>query len=116
LLLLPPTFIRWIVDQPESIISLDPIHDNFHALVGHTVQELLRRELTLNLDNLTSVINEEIVSALDEVLGHSPEWKTTPLADDLKTIVARTSNRVFMGKDLCKSIPSCAQDCSYSSI
>jgi hypothetical protein len=109
LLILPPTFIRWIVDQPESVISLDPIHDEFHVFVGgdltgdHSVQELLRRELTLNLDNLTSVINEEIVCALDDVLGHSSEWKTTPLAEDLKTIVARTSNRVFVGKDLCKS-------------
>jgi hypothetical protein len=108
LLLLPPTFIRWIVDQPESTISLDPIHDDFHVFVGgdltgdHTVQELLRRELTLNLNNLTSVINEEIVCALDDILGHSPEWKSISLADDLKTIVARTSNRVFVGKDLCK--------------
>ncbi|RDW69667.1 putative cytochrome P450 monooxygenase [Coleophoma cylindrospora] len=109
LLLLPPTFIRWIVDQPESIISLDPIHDDFHAFLGdgligdHTVQELLRRELTLNLDKLTPEINEEIVAALDDVLGNSPEWKTTSLADDLKTIIARTSNRVFMGKDLCRN-------------
>ncbi|EPE34337.1 Cytochrome P450 [Glarea lozoyensis ATCC 20868] len=109
LLLLPQTFVRWIVDQPESIISLDPIHDDFHVFVGgdltgdHTVQELLRRELTLNLDKLISVINDEIVCALDDVLGNSPEWKSTSLADDLKTIVARTSNRVFVGKDLCRN-------------
>ncbi|RDL32352.1 Cytochrome P450 [Venustampulla echinocandica] len=109
LLLLPPKFIRWIVDQPESTISLDPIHDEFHVFVGgdltgdHTVQELLRRELTLNLEILTPVINEEIVCALDDVLGTSPEWKTTSLADDLKTIIARTSNRVFVGKELCRN-------------
>ncbi|KAJ5519612.1 hypothetical protein N7463_000065 [Penicillium fimorum] len=86
-IILPPKYIRWIIDQPESVLSMDPIHNEFHAfvqdgLVGdHSVQEVLRKELTQNLGRMTADINDEIVSALDAIWGNSPEWKMIPLKD-----------------------------------
>ncbi|RAH82408.1 cytochrome P450 [Aspergillus japonicus CBS 114.51] len=108
-IILPPKYIRWIIDQPESVLSMDPIHDEFHAfvqdgLVGdHSVQEVLRKELTHNLGRLTADINDEIVDALQAVWGDSPEWRTIPLKDSTRTIIARITNRLFVGKELCRN-------------
>ncbi|KAJ5810971.1 hypothetical protein N7447_010487 [Penicillium robsamsonii] len=108
-IILPPKYIRWIIDQPESVLSMDPIHNEFHAfvqdgLVGdHSVQEVLRKELTQNLGRMTADINDEIVSALDAIWGNSPEWKMIPLKDSTRTIVARITNRLFVGKDKCRN-------------
>ncbi|KAJ5618090.1 cytochrome P450 [Penicillium hordei] len=108
-IILPPKYIRWIIDQPESVLSMDPIHNEFHAfvqdgLVGdHTVQEVLRKELTQNLGRMTADINDEIVDALNAIWGNSPEWKMIPLKDSTRTIVARITNRLFVGKEICRN-------------
>ncbi|KAL3470127.1 cytochrome P450 [Aspergillus californicus] len=108
-IILPPKFIRWIIDQPETTLSIDPIHNEFHAfvrdgLVGdHLVQEVLRRELAGNLGTLTGEMNEEIGDALEAVLGSSGEWTTLPLKDSMRTIIARISNRLFVGKELSRN-------------
>nr|QIW91879.1 P450-2 [Phialomyces arenicola] len=107
--ILPPKWIRWIIDQPDSVLSIDPIHDEFHAfvrdgLVGdHSVQEVLRKELTHKLDRMTSDINDEICAALDDVWGLSTEWRTLPVKESTRTIIARISNRIFVGKALCRN-------------
>ncbi|KAL6231351.1 cytochrome P450 [Aspergillus navahoensis] len=108
-IILPPKYIRWIISQPESVLSIDPIHNEFHAfvrdgLVGdHLVQEVLRRELAGHLVHLTREMNEEIVDSIDSVLGMSKEWKTVPLRDSMRIIIARISNRLFVGKELCRN-------------
>ncbi|RDW83776.1 cytochrome P450 [Aspergillus mulundensis] len=108
-IILPPKYIRWIIDQPESILSIDPIHNDFHAfvrdgLVGdHLVQEVLRRELAGHLGHLTREMNEEIADSLESVLGASGEWKTLPLRDSMRVVIARISNRLFVGKELCRN-------------
>lgn len=95
---------------------MDPIHNEFHAfvqdgLVGdHSVQEVLRKELTQNLGRMTADINDEIVDALDAIWGNSPEWKTIPLKDSTRTIVARITNRLFVGEELCKETPLSLQN------
>ncbi|KAL4865751.1 hypothetical protein BDV12DRAFT_187935 [Aspergillus spectabilis] len=108
-IILPPKYIRWIIDQPESTLSIDPIHNDFHAfvrdgLVGdHLVQEVLRRELAQHLVQLTAEMNEEIADSIDAVLGMDPEWRTLPLKDSMRTVIARISNRLFVGKTLCRN-------------
>nr|K0E684.1 RecName: Full=Cytochrome P450 monooxygenase ecdH; AltName: Full=Echinocandin B biosynthetic cluster protein H [Aspergillus rugulosus]AFT91389.1 EcdH [Aspergillus rugulosus] len=108
-IILPPKYIRWIIDQPESVLSIDPIHNEFHAfvrdgLVGdHLVQEVLRRELAGHLAHLTREMNEEIADSVESVLGVSKEWATVPLRDSMRIIIARISNRLFVGKELCRN-------------
>ncbi|KAL4884489.1 cytochrome P450 [Aspergillus karnatakaensis] len=109
-IVLPPKYIKWIVDQPESKLSIDPIHNEFHAflrdgLVGdHMVQEVMRKELAVNLAKLTEEMNEEIVCSLEDVYGGegggNGEWKTLPLKDSMRIVTARISNRLFVGKEL----------------
>lgn len=73
------------------------------GLVGdHSVQEVLRKELTQYLGRMTADINDEIVDALDVVWGNSPEWKMIPLKDSTRTIIARITNRLFVGKEICE--------------
>jgi hypothetical protein len=47
-------------------------------------------------------IMDELTASFDETWGlDTEEWKTVPVFENMRTIVARTSNRVFVGLPLC---------------
>ncbi|KAL3444264.1 cytochrome P450 [Aspergillus insuetus] len=106
---LPPKYVRWIATQPDTVLSMDPINDEFHyflrdGLVGDLLlNEALRRELSQYLPELIAEMSEEIVLAVDAVLGTGTEWRALPLRDTMRTIAARVSNRLFVGTELCRN-------------
>ncbi|KAL3485299.1 cytochrome P450 [Aspergillus germanicus] len=108
-IVLPPKYVRWIATQPDTVLSMDPINDEFHyflrdGLVGDLLlNEALRRELSQYLPELIAEVSEEIVLAVDAVLGREEEWRALPLRDTMRTIAARVSNRLFVGSELCRN-------------
>jgi hypothetical protein len=67
-----------------------------------THHDTIRMDLTRQLGYLTSDLLDELGTAFDELWGTSGEWHDIPVYDTLIRTVARTSNRVFLGKPLCE--------------
>ena len=106
-------------------ITRDPYHnDTIRGPVGRFNLTFIPVPLTFpqlvrNLPNILGNVQEEIELAFENELGlegHGaffacsttgadilPEWKEVRFPPALKRIVARVSNRVFVGPPLCKS-------------
>ncbi len=83
--------------------------------------EIIRSQLTRNIAGFFPVIREEIIAAFSEIIpikkGNPSyshvlvtvvqcplEWTSVPALQVMGTVVARVSNRVFLGLPLCMSI------------
>lgn len=65
--------------------------------------ETITRDLTRQLGNLTTDIMEELTASFDEIWGTDrAEWREVCPYSTLQQIVARTSNRVFVGLPACR--------------
>ncbi|ETN42422.1 uncharacterized protein HMPREF1541_01577 [Cyphellophora europaea CBS 101466] len=112
-ILLPAQCIDWLIAQPDSLVSnLDAIKD---VLLPHytllrpdivhnpTHHQTIRGPLTRNLAGLVPDIFDEVASAFDDLWGtDTSEWKEICPYESMLRIVARGSNRVFVGKSLCR--------------
>jgi hypothetical protein len=106
--------LEWLVSQPESHLSaksaqMDALNiplTFLRAEIGlNPVHEpLIRRNLTAHLDQITSHIWDEVGLVLEELWGQDTEvWREVNLDYTIRHVVARASNRVFVGGELCKS-------------
>lgn len=107
--------LEWLVSQPESHLSaksaqMDALNipmTFLRAEIGlNPVHEpLIRRNLTANLDQITSHVSDEVGLALEELWGREREtWKAVNLDYTIRRVVARAANRVFVGDELCRSL------------
>ena len=77
--------------------------------------DIIKSELTRQVFTVTPEVCDELRAAVDELWGVGPEpkdeddpdgekseWKTVVLFDSMTKIVARMSNRVFVGLPLCE--------------
>ena len=112
LIVLPCSEMQWLVDQPESILSVHAqLQDAMSfdqtildkAILKSPIHEaVIRGELTRTLGMTVEPVREELLQSLDSFWGTSTEWHDIELWDTLVQIVARVSNRVFVGSSLCK--------------
>ncbi|EXJ73202.1 uncharacterized protein A1O5_02962 [Cladophialophora psammophila CBS 110553] len=113
-IVLPVSSINWIINQPESVLSADEPHKDVlqtdYTFVHPVVvdkplhHETIRSELTRQLGALTMDIMDELGSAFDDIWGtNTTEWREICPFETLKLIIARTSNRVFVGLPLCRN-------------
>ncbi|KAF8590870.1 cytochrome P450, partial [Ramaria rubella] len=63
---------------------------------------IVRGQLTRNLGNFVSSIREEILLAFDDTIPITEDWTRIKAKDSVMTIIARTSNRIFVGAPLCR--------------
>lgn len=106
--------LQWLISQPESRLSakwaqmdalnipttflrpeigLNPVHE-----------PLVRRNLISHLDHIAGDIWEEAGMALEDLWGKDTDaWKKVNLDYTVRRVVARASNRIFVGEELCKS-------------
>ena len=102
------------MEQPNSILSL---RENFRAIfaMDYTLpfiknpshEDLIRRDLTKQLPALTPVIIDEVGLAFDKLWGtNQGQYKDVCVFETMVKIVARASNRVFVGLPLCNPIPT----------
>ncbi|QKX59125.1 uncharacterized protein TRUGW13939_06256 [Talaromyces rugulosus] len=113
-IVLPPSMLEWLVSQPESHLSaksaqMDALNiplTFLRAEIGlNPVHEpLIRRNLTAHLDQITSHIWDEVGLVLEELWGQDTEvWREVNLDYTIRHVVARASNRVFVGGELCRN-------------
>ncbi|KAJ7086248.1 cytochrome P450 [Mycena epipterygia] len=122
---IPTLFLRWdyVVNGPQRVAELAAAPESvlsFHEGVGDVLQteftmgpeiehnpyhvQAIRGSLTRNLGRCFPAVQDEIVHAFDDVLAlQDKEWKLIPILPSLMQIVARTSNRLFVGLPLCRT-------------
>lgn len=112
--MLPPSMLQWLIAQPESHLSakwaqMDALNIPTTFLredIGlNPVHEVLvRRNLTAHLDRIAGDCWEEVGLALRDFWGNDSEtWREVNLDHTIRRVVARASNRIFVGEELCKS-------------
>ncbi|KAJ7196258.1 cytochrome P450 [Mycena pura] len=81
------------VDYTNGIETFD---NPFHIVT-------IRRHLTQNIARCFPQVRDELVHAFDDVLAlDDKEWKLLHVVPNVMKIVARTSNRLFVGLPLCR--------------
>jgi hypothetical protein len=79
---------------PDPAIIANPTHIH-----------VINAGLTRQLGNLTTDIVDELASSIDESWGNDVlEWKSIPVFDNVMGLVARVSNRTFVGLPLCEHL------------
>jgi hypothetical protein len=110
--ILPSSLSQWLCDQPDRIISAKMRQNDFlqteytfpiPKMAEHPYHmNVIKRDLTRKL----SALSEEIWDELDESFNvywgkDTHEWKEVNLMETMIRIVTRTSNRLFVGKEIC---------------
>ena len=83
-------------------LDLDMLENPFH-------HQLIRKDLTAKVNNLTPIIAEEIGLALERQMNaHASgslddgQWRDIHIWSVILKVIAQTSNRMFVGDELCR--------------
>ncbi|KAJ7791749.1 hypothetical protein B0H14DRAFT_188364 [Mycena olivaceomarginata] len=108
-----PKLTKDVASAPEHIISFNEgIEETVQGwfTLGRDISEnpyhlqVVRSTLTRNLHVCFPDVRDEIVCAFDDVLQlQGSDWKTLPVLPTMMAIVARVSNRLFVGLPLCRN-------------
>ncbi|ESK93240.1 cytochrome p450 [Moniliophthora roreri MCA 2997] len=118
-----PLFTRWniVVTTPKHIDEIRKASDDilsFHEAVNAMLQTrytlgqavaddpwhvaVVRGALTRNIGAKFDDIREEIIAAFSDEMPATTEWTKRRVTDSIFKIVARASNRLFVGLPLCR--------------
>ncbi|KAI9806379.1 MAG: hypothetical protein M1825_006494 [Sarcosagium campestre] len=111
---IPPADIPWFLDLPDNVVSaleaqVSSLQADYTLLDSKLVvnplhAHVVRRDLTRQLGSMIVDIMDELSASFDLTWGTDTEgWKEICLWDNMIDIIARTSNRVFVGKPLCRN-------------
>lgn len=104
--------MKWLVDQPDSVVNAKEMQRNSlqidallgdRSIVDHGLQEtVIRRDLTRQAGVLIPETYEELCAGIDEYLGRdTTSYKNMEVFKVISRVVSRTSNRIFVGPQLC---------------
>lgn len=113
-MVVPPTELKWLLEQPDTVINnqvqLQDILQWRYTLMDDSYADsalnnkLISRTLTQQIGELSDAIYEETAVGVDLFFGSvSGEEKEVNVYEELSRVVARTSNRVFVGLPLCRN-------------
>jgi len=114
MVLVPVSQVKWIVDQAEHVLNANEMQREVlqtdytlldSTLARNPIHELVvRRDLTRYLGALIPDIEDELKVGVDELWGKDTEkWTDVVVFSTMMKIVARTSNRLFVGLPLCRN-------------
>lgn len=107
-MVLPPSQTRWVVSQPEDILSTITVQDDLTGpqYFGHGPDSkachdfgVITRDLTRNIGRLTSVLQEEIEASCERELSGAGEVEVE-VANVLKKVASEAVTRAVVGKEL----------------
>ncbi|KAF8209541.1 cytochrome P450 [Mycena galopus ATCC 62051] len=108
-----PKFVKEVGGAPEHVLSFhEGIEDGLPVkqVIGPPIvenpyhQHTIRTSLTRNLHARFPEVRDEIACAFEEVLQlQGSEWKSLPALHTAMAVVARVSNRLFVGLPLCRN-------------
>ncbi|KAJ7919316.1 cytochrome P450, partial [Mycena leptocephala] len=107
-----PKLTAEIIAAPDDVLSFEDGAEEFLQFewtgepgIGSNPNFLssLRSGLTRNIGRYLPDLHDEVVCALDDVLGlQGIDWKEITLLPNMSQVIARTTARVFVGLPLCK--------------
>ncbi|KAE8350016.1 cytochrome P450 [Aspergillus coremiiformis] len=110
--ILPPEQVRWLVTQPEDVLSHGKASDDsdalryiwpmFDASALHSFSKVLQIDLTRNVTQTEAAVLEEMQHLMDELVGHTESWKEVNMVQLLERIMYQTTQRVYVGLPLCR--------------
>ncbi|KAL8336215.1 hypothetical protein RB601_000164 [Gaeumannomyces tritici] len=116
--LLPAREAKWLIDQPESALSMHKQTDQHFQVAHGTIYpmpdqshvKLVATRLTRQVGNLVPALADELACALAEEWGagegdhgDSHGWREVCVYETLRLVVGRVTNRVFIGAPLCRA-------------
>ncbi|KAJ7254606.1 cytochrome P450 [Mycena rebaudengoi] len=103
-----PNLIRWEYIVNGAKLGTEALQSDY--TMGPEVStnpyhsETVRTNLTRNLGRCFPDVRDEIVNAFDDIFAlDGEEWKELHVLPSLMQVVARTSNRLFVGLPLCRN-------------
>ncbi|KAF2099268.1 putative P450 monooxygenase [Rhizodiscina lignyota] len=112
--IIPRCDLPWLLDQPETVVSSEALQrDLMEGQYAFTDPQLLQfpfhshilvRYLTRRVACLLPDIWDELQHAISTTWGfNNVEWRDICVWDNMMSIIASTSNRMFVGKPLCRN-------------
>ncbi|KAH8881357.1 cytochrome P450 [Thozetella sp. PMI_491] len=111
-IVVPKSQTMWLLDFPDRTVSAIHAHDevlhSHYNFLGYRDTSfsigVVHKHLARHLPRLIPGVQEEVHNAIDETLGLDTEnWKTVNLWDIWIKIVSQVTNRVVVGKDVCRN-------------
>ena len=111
MLILPHAQLKDVFHRPDSEVDGNEAL-NTVIQIEYTVSEkemytdkfhfnIVRKQLTRNLGNVTPIVAEEVDLALKDYWGTQSEWHQVEIAPLMLRIMARVTSRIFYGPELC---------------
>ena len=112
--MVPHEQIRWLVDQKDNVLSHNEVrrkHTAFESLVPTVVDPLndvfmfdvVRRDLSRNLNILQPIMREELNKAIELSMGLGTDrWHEICLFETMRSIIRPCAHRVLYGLPLCE--------------
>ncbi|KAF2085151.1 cytochrome P450 [Saccharata proteae CBS 121410] len=105
---LPPAHIKWLIDQPESVVSIynvliDDVEFTYQSPRSWKFSRPFHVEALnkMRLDLMTAPMVNEIDICLDKIFGsNTKEWTKVSVRTATHFILSRITNRVFVGEAL----------------
>ncbi|GJJ07760.1 hypothetical protein Clacol_001965 [Clathrus columnatus] len=106
-----PDQIEELRKAPDDVLSFKDFVDQtlfIKYLMGRTIVAneyhigVVRSQLTKNLSVLFDDLREEIQSAFDDIIPQTDDWVSIHAYSKIAEIVARASNRIFVGVPICR--------------
>jgi hypothetical protein len=109
----PSSLGQWLVDQPDTVLS-SLVRQNEVLQTKHTFPipqmaarphhaHVIKTDLTRRLGSLSEEIWTELETAMDEHWGtDTEEWREVNVFQTMMRVVTRTSNRLFVGEQMCE--------------
>jgi cytochrome P450 len=113
--IVPRSEMAWLLEQPDSVLSTSELHaDILAGPYAFTHADILRdpyhervihRSLARRIGPLIMDVWDELGCAIDETWGTDTEqWKEVCVFDNMMHVIARASNRVFIGLPHCRNM------------
>ncbi|KAK1975932.1 cytochrome P450 [Colletotrichum cereale] len=132
LILLPSAERKWLVDQPDSIVSMHEQtinhfqwnHGTIYPTRDHNnvTIHIIATKLTREIGNLIPALSDELDLALakhwgdEDATSSGSEWKEVGIYDTLRPIVSQAINRIFIGETHCRNEEVLDTGFSYSKV
>lgn len=113
LVLLPADQRKWLLSQPESVLSMHQQTDQHFQFDYGTIYatrdhqqvhvHLVATKLTSQIGNLIPTLADELDRALTKHWGADDEWNDVCVYDTLRVVIGQVINRIFIGSSLCRN-------------
>lgn len=109
---LPPAQVRWLVEQPDTVLSIDRclIKDLEFLYTTPTAWSFTRPFHVeainkLRLEPLIPEMAEEVQASIDREWGlDTQEWKEVNIESTMRSVLVQITARIFVGLPLCRDM------------